>query len=255
MSHLRDHATGLTAGTLLDGSVAYAQPVDGYRTGLEPVLLAAAVPARQGDHVLEAGTGAGAGLLALAGRVSGLTGLGLELDPALASLAEANFAANFHQGLRVLVQDVTLWRSQALFDHAFANPPWHEAGGTPSPQADRRRAKIAPAGLLAAWTRALARRLRHRGTLSLILPASAMGEGIAALRDSGCPEISLFPLWKRAGEPARLVIMQARRLGKGPCRMLPGLVLHAPAGGLSDAAETVLRHGGKLDLHMASDTI
>ncbi len=239
----------VSPGTLLGGRVAYAQPVQGYRTGLEPVLLAAAVPAREGDHVLEAGTGAGAGLLALAARVRGVHGIGLELDPALASLAAANFAANGHQRLGVLAQDVVHWRSETEFDHAFANPPWHPAAGTPSTDAQRRRAKIATTDLLAAWVGTLARALRRRGTLSLILPASQLGDGIRALKDADCPEISLFPLWKRAGEPARLVILQAIRLGRGPCHMLPGLVLHTTEGHLCEGAETVLRAGGALAMH------
>ena len=83
-----------TAGGLLDGRVRYDQPVDGYRTGLEPVLLAAAVPARTGQRVLEAGTGAGAGLLCLAARVPGVMGVGIEADADMAALARCNLAAN-----------------------------------------------------------------------------------------------------------------------------------------------------------------
>ena len=59
-------------GCLLDGRVRYAQPAsgsDGYRTGIEPVLLAASIPAQAGQRVLEAGVGAGAGLICLAARV------------------------------------------------------------------------------------------------------------------------------------------------------------------------------------------
>ena len=55
--------TGLTEGTLLGGAIRYGQPKTGYRTGIEPIFLAAAVPAHAGNQVLEAGTGAGAGLL------------------------------------------------------------------------------------------------------------------------------------------------------------------------------------------------
>jgi tRNA1Val (adenine37-N6)-methyltransferase len=49
-----------TEGHLLGGRIRYRQPDTGFRSGLEPVLLAASVPARPGEHVLEAGTGAGA---------------------------------------------------------------------------------------------------------------------------------------------------------------------------------------------------
>ena len=61
-----------TDGHLLGGRVSYAQPREGFRSGIEPVLLAAAIPARPGEHVLEGGSGAGAALLCLAARVPGL---------------------------------------------------------------------------------------------------------------------------------------------------------------------------------------
>ena len=75
---------------LLDGRVRHDQPAAGHRTGIEPVLLAASIPARAGARVLEGGAGSGAALLCLAHRVPGIIGLGLEIDPALAAIASAN---------------------------------------------------------------------------------------------------------------------------------------------------------------------
>jgi tRNA1Val (adenine37-N6)-methyltransferase len=74
--------------------VSYRQPIDGYRTGIEPVLLAASVPARSGQRVVEAGTGAGAGLLCLLARVAGLSAIGIERDADMAALARRNLADN-----------------------------------------------------------------------------------------------------------------------------------------------------------------
>ena len=235
-----------SAGTLLGGRVLYRQLEDGYRTGIEPVLLAASVPARPGARVLEGGTGAGAGLLCLAARVPGLAGLGLEIDPALVTLAAGNFAANGQAGLAVRAADVVAWRAEAAFDHAFANPPWHDAAGTASPVAGRRQAKQAGPGLLAQWAAALAAGLRRGGTLSLVLPAASLAAGCAALAQAGCPEIRLLPLWPRAGSAAKLVILCAVRGGGGAGAVLPGLVLHEADGRYTAAAEDVLRRGAGL---------
>ena len=46
--------------SLLGGRVPYVQPTHGHRSGIEPVLLAASIPARAGHMVLEGGAGAGA---------------------------------------------------------------------------------------------------------------------------------------------------------------------------------------------------
>ena len=91
----------MTQATLLGGRLRYAQPHAGFRTGIEPVLLAATVAARPGQRVLEAGTGAGAALLCLAARVPGIAATGIERDPALAEFARANFAANARAGCTV----------------------------------------------------------------------------------------------------------------------------------------------------------
>lgn len=236
-----------TEGTLLGGRVRYDQPAEGFRSGIEPVLLAAAVPAKPGEYVLEAGSGAGAGLLCLAARVPGIVGLGIEIDPAHAALAGTNAATNGFAGLDFRVADITQPTEIGLFDHAFANPPYHAASGTQSPQAGRARAKTAPGGLLALWIASLAQHLRPRGTLSLILPARAVPECLNALRASQCGSVSLFPLWPRAGREAKLVILRAVRHGHGAMRLLPGLELHE-ASGFTKMAQDILRHGARLEI-------
>ncbi len=75
---------------LLGGRVSYIQPAEGFRAGIEPILLAAAVPARSGERVLEAGSGAGAALLCLAARVPGVLGFGVEQEARLVLLAIDN---------------------------------------------------------------------------------------------------------------------------------------------------------------------
>jgi tRNA1(Val) A37 N6-methylase TrmN6 len=217
--------------TLLSGRVIYRQPLHGYRTGIEPVLLAAAIPARPGDRVLEAGTGAGAALLALCARVDNLSGTGLERDAGMAQLAAGNLAANSFPGIRIVRTLVEAFRPDGIYDHAFANPPWHSDTSTPSPDAAKRHAKIAAESTLKTWIGTLAASLRHRGTLSLILPATQYAQAAACLVNAQCGDISLLPLWPKQNLHAKLVILQAVCRGKGPGRILPGLVLHEAGGG------------------------
>jgi len=240
--------SGYTDGWLLGGRVRHRQPESGHRTGLEPVLLAASIPARPGQRVLEAGTGSGAALLCLAARVPGLTGLGIERDPAMAELAQANIAANGTAGIAVLCADLAAARPDGPFDHAFANPPWHDASGTASPEAGRDAARRADPGLFHRWAGALAAPLRHRGTLTLVVAAAAMPACLAALTAAGCGSPAVLPLWPKAGRAAKLVLLRGTKGGSGPCRLLPGLLLHRDSGGFTAAAEAVLRDGAGLDL-------
>lgn len=234
------------AATLLGGRVVHAQGADGHRTGIEPVLLAASIPAARGARVLEGGCGSGAALLCLAARVGGIGGGGIEQDAALAALAAANVAANGFAALDVLHADLEQVRPEGVFDHAFANPPWHDSAGTPS--ADRRQeaARRGGRGLLRRWARHLARPLRFRGTLTFVLAAPLLPEGLAALADAGCGSISLLPLWPRAGAAARLLLLRGVKGGRAPCRLLPGLVLHGAGHAYTAETEAILRDAAPL---------
>ncbi len=205
------------------------------------MLLAAAIPARAGQTVLEAGTGAGAALLCLAARVPGIRGIGIERDPALAGLAVRNARANGMDGVHVVAADVDALPLRVACDHAFANPPYHAGGGTPSPLAERRSAKQADGDLFARWTAAMAAVLRHRGTLTLIVPTAALPACMAALTACGCPPAALLPLWPKAGRAAKLVLLRGVKSGRGSCQVFAGLVLHDNDGQFTPEAAAMLR--------------
>lgn len=235
-----------TDGTLLGGRVRYRQAAQGHRTGIEPVVLAAAVPACPGDRVLEAGTGAGAGLLCLSVRVPGLQGMGIELDPDTAALARCNLQENGLPDWPVLGMDVLELEMPDAFTHAFANPPWHDPAGTPSPDGRRLLAKRDAGAGLEGWAAALAAAVRPGGTVTLILPGAAAARGLRGLHGAGCGGLALAPLWPKPGRDARLAIVQGRRGSRAPDRVAPGLVLHRENGGYTMEAEAVLRGGAAL---------
>jgi tRNA1(Val) A37 N6-methylase TrmN6 len=234
-----------TDGTLLGGRVRYRQFAKGHRSGFEPVLLAAAVPAKPGDHVLEAGCGAGAALLCLAHRVPGITGIGAEIDAALVGLANENFKNNDLQNIYAEKSDVSALSHGPFFDHVMANPPWHDAAGTNSPDLGRALAHHAEPDALTAWIAALGACLKPRGTITLILPAAAFAQAATCLRAQSCGGISLLPLWPRAEQPAKQIIISARRGRKSPNKILPGLVLHDDSG-ITPAADAILRDGASM---------
>lgn len=236
----------ITEGTLLGGRVRYAQLGSGFRSGIEPVLLAATVPARSGQVVIEGGCGAGAGLLCLHARVRGLVLYGAEQDPDVVALAEANAAANDCPA-HIIKADL-LQTPLPNANHAFANPPYHRAGGTLPADPGLRAAKHAESGTIAAWVRALAAPLKHLGTLTLIVAASAVPETMDAMAQADCPATALLPLWSKPGRSAKLVIVRGVRDGLMPFCVLPGLVLHNDSSGFTPQAEAVLREGANLPM-------
>ncbi len=238
----------ITEDRLLGGRLTYRQPAIGFRSGIEPVLLAAAVPAKSGQRVLEAGTGAGAALLCLHARVPGLRSLGVEIDPALVGLAATNAAANGFASMEVLAGAVETVALQQDVDHAIANPPYHLAAGTASPLAARDLAKRGSIPQLQAWIGRLAAALRPGGTLTLIVPASRIPTCLRAMDDATCSCTVVFPLWPAAERPAKLVVIRGVRTTRAPMRLSAGLVLHRADGLLTEAAQAVLREASSLSL-------
>ncbi|HWT09362.1 MAG TPA: methyltransferase [Roseomonas sp.] len=236
-----------TEDALLDGRVRLRQPVRGFRAGLDAVLLAAFVPARAGQAVLEAGCGSGVAFLCLAARVPGLRIAAVEREAAMAALARCNAATN---GVDAVVTegdvaDHALARRLGPCDHVLANPPyWPD--GTPPPGPVRRAATHESGPGLAGWVGFLSAALRDRGTLTLVLPAARFDAGIAALLGAGCGSVTLLPIAPRAGQAAKRVLVRARKGGRAPARLLPPFVLHEADGAFTMAAEDVLRRAAAL---------
>jgi tRNA1Val (adenine37-N6)-methyltransferase len=235
----------------LCGRLRLLQPLQGYRAATDPVLLAAACPAEPGRAVLDLGCGAGAAVLCLGQRVPGLSLSGLELQPAYADLARRNAERN---GISLDVHEGDVARMpKALrrdFDHVMANPPYYHAGGSPSPVAARARA-MQVATPLADWVAAATRRLRPGGWLTLICGADGLPEVLAALAPK-LGSTAVLPLAARTDRPALRVIVQARKGGRAPFRLLaPFLVHQGPAHdgdreSYTPAANAVLRDGADL---------
>lgn len=231
----------------LGGKIVVRQFRDGFRAGLDAVMLAAAVPAREGDAVLELGSGAGTASLCLASRVGNLAITGAEIDSELVTLANANAAAN-RMGDRVVFVTVDALDlppdMRRNYDHVFCNPPFHGAQGETSPDAERARA-LQDDGELAAWLGAGVKRTAPGGTFTCILRADRMGEALAALPTTG---LHIIPLWPRTGDDAKRVIIQVEKGSRAPLILAQGLVLHEVDGAYTDAADAVLRGEAGLDL-------
>ncbi|MBM3477594.1 MAG: methyltransferase [Alphaproteobacteria bacterium] len=239
-----------THGTLLGGRVAFEQPAAGYRAAIDPVLLAAAVVPEQGA-ALELGAGTGAASLCLAWRCPALSIVALELAASPAALARRNVAANGFGG-RVEVVEADVARLPpglaARFDAVFMNPPFAPAGSSsPSPLVARRRAHVEgeDAGL-EAWVEAARRALRPRARLAMVHRAERL-PAILALLAPAFGDIEVVPLWPAVGQPARRVVVRARRGARGGAALSPGLALHEAGGAFTAAAQAVLRDGTSLD--------
>jgi len=220
MSFAKDE---LTHDAFLGGKLHLWQPRGGYRAGVDPVLLAACVPAVSGQTVLELGCGGGAAVLCLAARVSGLRLTGVEVQPAYAELARRNGAEN-RASLKVITADLAALPvdvRQTSFDHVIANPPYYRDGAHTSAQNAGRRVALGERTPLGDWVDIAARRLAPKGYLHMIQRADRLPELLLACTGR-LGSLEVLPLAARTGRPSDLVIVRARKGGRA------AFVLHAP---------------------------
>lgn len=243
-----------TAFSLLGGRLSLRQPARGYRVAIDPVFLAATVPAAAGDRILDVGCGVGAASLCLAVRVPGCTVQGIDTDPASVEMAQANAAANGLQD-RVTFGAHTLGAEDARgnggpgapaggFDAVMSNPPYlpPERADVRAMDADLRRAHVESVPL-ARWVAAMAGWTRPGGHLALIHRADRLDDILSALA-SVAGGVRVIPLWPRAGAPAKRVLVTAVKGSRAPLVLAAGLALHEGDGGQTPQAKEILNHGG-----------
>ncbi len=243
----------LSEDALLGGKVRFFQPERGYRVAVDPIFLAAAVPAKPGEQILDVGAGTGAAMLCLASRVPDCRLIGIELQRELLRIANRNIEANgLAQRAEMIAGDLGRLPPRlmaASFDHVMSNPPFLAGdAATPPPVQQRADAHVEGSLDLAGWLRSSLLMLKNSGCLTVIHRADRLGELLGAI-EGKVGDTVVYPLWPKAdGRPAKRVLVQGWKGARGPLKLAQGLVVHEDDGRYTTIAAEVLRAGKGLPL-------
>lgn len=222
----------LTDDTLFNGRVICRQHRDGYRFSVDAVLLAHFCRPATRDRVLDIGCGCGVISLILCHRFSQLHLTGLELQPALAKLAQSNAEANGWQE-RFVVQEGDLRQIRAViqsesFDLVISNPPYYQPGSGRINKEDecalaRHELTADPDAVLTAAAFAV----KNRGAVCCIYPAERLATVLTVMTSKRLVPKRLQPVYSYPEDAqARLVLIEAVKNGGEGLRFLPPLYIY-----------------------------
>jgi tRNA1Val (adenine37-N6)-methyltransferase len=223
----------VTHDSLLRGQVKLIQPARGFRSSLDPVLLASFLEPPYG-RFLDIGCGTGALSFLLLHRDPEAAGVGLEVQRRLGALAIRGTTANQHQArFAVRVGDARRHTLPAAsFDLVVVNPPFQRVGqGELPPDEERSIAHHEIQLTLRDWLDLAATLVRPEARVGVVFPAPRAAELLAGLCARGLQPVRLRPVYPRRAAAATRVLVESRRLsGPRPLEMEPGLVVHEGSG-------------------------
>ena len=238
--------TDYTTNYLLDKKVTIYQPSDGYRAAIDAVLLSSlAAVTKPGKSILDVGSGTGAVSLCLAERFKQLRPkiTGLEIQQELVELSNKSAAANgFGEFLEYIYYDI---RKKNVFleqyDHVVTNPPYSEADMV-SPKPGKATAHNHEDFSLKEWLDFCLKRVKPKGFFYTINRASAVDEILSVL-NGRAGNMMIVPVYSKAGQEAKRVMVVAQKDSKAPSRISTGLVMHDEDGEYSFSAQKILKEG------------
>jgi tRNA1(Val) A37 N6-methylase TrmN6 len=235
-----------TRDTVYQGRVALVQPEAGFRAGFDSLALAAALPLIGPGAALELGCGSGGALLPAAFRLPDTTFTAVEQDAGTAALAREGVEVNgFGARVTIATGEASVWvrDHENRFDLVFANPPYFEPGKISAPGEGKAEAYIESL-TLDGWIKAMLFAAKPRAPIVLIHRAAELARLLAQL-DKQAGEITVLPIASKLGEPARRVLIRARKgLKRGPLTLLAPLVSHDAGGTRTPAAQAIVEGGG-----------
>ena len=215
-----------------------AQPEGSFRFSIDALLLSSFVKVKKNSCLLDLGTGCGAvGLNILLNTPNNyaLQVLGLDIDPALVSSAQANAAKlGFSNIFFAQEGDVRAIRSllpAQTFDLVVTNPPYRRInqGRLPEPGL-RKNALFEGAGNLNSFIAGAAFALKNAGAFYCIYPAERLVELFGLLRQYSLEPKLILPVQAQEHKDLELVLLRATKNGRPGLKIKKPLLLYKKEG-------------------------
>jgi len=232
--------------TLLNGKIRLSQGDGGLKASMDTVLLAAAVMASDGEHILDMGCGTGGAGLCVLKRLEDknihLHGIDVQAD--LLDLAIINSCDNnFDDRCTFVTGDIhnKTNYTENKFDHILTNPPYYEAG-TRQNSIDPSRDIAFSHTDIKTWIDRAYYWLKPHGSLTIIHRADMLHKILLAV-GTRFGKIEIWPIHSKADKPAIRIIVKLLKNRRSPSILHPAIIMFDADGQESRTSKRILRDG------------
>ena len=234
-----------TPDSFFNGRLCVRQPRDGYRFSIDAVLLAHLAAPRVRDRIVDLGAGCGIVSLILACRHPDVRIWGVELQPALAGLAQENVSRN-RLGDRIQIAEADLRTLGPEYaggpvDMVVTNPPYRRCrSGRINPDPQKAVARHEIEARLSDVVFACRRLLKRAGRLSIIYPAERATDLLVKMRQVQIEPKRMVTIHSRRDAEAKLIFVEGVH-GAGPgLKIGPPLAICGQDGNYSPRVRAML---------------
>jgi tRNA1Val (adenine37-N6)-methyltransferase len=230
----------LSRDSLFDGDLICFQHQSGYRFSIDSVLIGHFLDVKQGDSILDLGTGSGIISMILMYRWRNRIRevLGIEMQHGLAALARKNFQANNLQQcgkiVRGDIKEIDKLIKPESYEKIVCNPPFFtSASGRTNQNPEAQIARHQILATLQDFLFASAFAVKNGGTVSFIYPAARMSEFITFAKEFRLEikKIQFVYSYPHKTALARLVLFQCIKNGGTGAEVLPPFYVYCEKGG------------------------
>lgn len=214
------------------------QKEQGFRFGMDAVLLADFARVDEKDVVADFGTGTGILPLLLLGRGRGKQIHAFELQQDMADMAARTMRLNGVED-RVTVHALPVEEALTVLepgsvDAVICNPPYGTPGTTlTNPSDTLRLARHQTAEGLSEWLRTAHRLLRGKGRLAMVYPAPRMLELMDAMQAAHLTPKRFRLIYPAAHKSANLALVEAVKDARPMLHPEPPLIVYEPDGSMT----------------------
>ena len=196
------------------GGLKLLQKKNGFRFGMDSVLLAHFAFIHENDTVADFGTGSGVLPLLLIGRKKGATFHCIEIQEEIAEMAKRTVRLNhLDHRIRIICGDAgnaDRWIQDCSVDAVICNPPYGTPGSSViSPSETRAVSRNQQENTLAGFFHSAFRILKGRGRLYIVYPAPQMLQIMKQMQSFHLEPKRFQLVYPYENKPANLVLIEA----------------------------------------------